>query len=65
MELIESDFTIKLTRAEILALQKGLKELETLQRKYPDERNGYDTTSQGHVSGLLRKLNTLLGNLSI
>lgn len=54
MEITESNFTILLSRAEILALQKALIELRTLQSKYPDERNGFDLNSQG-ITNLIRE----------
>lgn len=60
MEIIEAT-TIKLTRSEFLALQKGLNELELLQKKYPDERNGYDLNSQRLVNGMRHKINAILG----
>ena len=61
MELIESEYVIKLSRAEILALQKGLSELNTLRRKYPNELNGYDLNSKSLVDAMHVKLNAVLG----
>jgi len=61
MEIIESDYTLKLSRREMLAIQKALYELRCLQAKCPEEKNGFDLTSQGITNGFRDKLNAILG----
>jgi hypothetical protein len=61
MEIIEPPYELKLSRRELIALGKGLNELELLQNKLPDEMNGYDLASQGYVSQLRYKIADILG----
>ena len=60
MEITESEYTVKLSRADLLALQKGLDELETLKIRYPDERNGYDLNSRSRVNQLKQMIDDIL-----
>jgi hypothetical protein len=60
MEITESEYTVKLSRADLLALQKGLDELETLTNRYPDERNGYDLNSRMRVNQLKQMIDNTL-----
>jgi len=49
MKITESHYTIEFSHAEITALLKGLSTLDLLQKKYPDERTGFDLASQTTV----------------
>ena len=60
MELTESDFTLKLQRQELLALQKGLNTLRLLQETIPNERSGFDIPSQLIVDRIRIAINSAL-----
>jgi hypothetical protein len=53
---VKSSVTIELSLPELKALLKGFDELYTLQRKYPDEGNGFDLNSQGIVESIYKQL---------
>lgn len=61
MEIIESGYSIKLSHREMQALAIALRELEILQIKYPDERNGFDLGSQGIIGTLKVRVRESIG----
>ena len=61
MKITQGTYTLEVSRYELLALLKGLSELELLTEKHPDERNGYDLNSRGVVEGLRDEMEKHIG----
>jgi hypothetical protein len=61
MKITQGTYTLEVSRYELLALLKGLSELELLTGKYPEERNGYDLNSRGVVECLRDEMEKHIG----
>jgi len=50
MKITDGIYKIELSRKELVALCRGLQELDTLRTQYPEANNGYDVNTSLEVS---------------